>query len=34
MRELGRIGLARWGECAGWAFAATSLTFFAVLARA
>jgi hypothetical protein len=33
MRELGRIGMARWGECAGWAFAGVSLTFFAVLAR-
>ena len=34
MREMGRVGLARWGECAGWAFAGVSLTFFAVLARA
>jgi hypothetical protein len=33
MRETGRTGVARWGECAGWAFAGVSLTFFAVLAR-
>jgi hypothetical protein len=33
MREIGRIGVARWGEIVAWAFAGASLAFFAVLAR-
>jgi hypothetical protein len=33
LRELGRLGSARVGETAGWAFAAATLAFFAVLVR-
>jgi hypothetical protein len=33
LRELGRPAWARVGETAGWAFAATTVAFFAVLAR-
>jgi hypothetical protein len=33
LRELGRPAWARVGETAGWAFVATTLAFFAVLAR-
>ena len=32
-REAGRVSLARWGEAAGWSFAALSATFFVVLAK-